>query len=72
MSGAKSRIRKVAELDLKFRPRAWAFAEERADDILAHWRRRKAERPALFDGRVLALRADRRGLVYGDEATVPL
>ncbi len=56
MSGG-SRILSVAELDLKLRRRAWPFAGERADDILAHWRRRQAERPSLFDGRVLLMGA---------------
>jgi 8-oxo-dGTP pyrophosphatase MutT (NUDIX family) len=57
MSGERGRILRVAELDLKLRQRAWAFAEERADDILRHWRKRQAERPSLFDGRVLLMGA---------------
>jgi 8-oxo-dGTP pyrophosphatase MutT (NUDIX family) len=57
MSGAKSRILRVADLDLTLRPRSWAFAEERAGAILDNWRKRQAERPALFDGRVLLMGA---------------
>jgi 8-oxo-dGTP pyrophosphatase MutT (NUDIX family) len=57
MSGGRSRIVRVAELDLTVRRRAWPFAEERADDILTHWRKRRAERPNLFDGRVLLMGA---------------
>jgi 8-oxo-dGTP pyrophosphatase MutT (NUDIX family) len=55
MSGGRSRILRVAELDLKLRQRAWRFAEERADDIHAHWRKRQTEQPSLFDGRVLLM-----------------
>jgi 8-oxo-dGTP pyrophosphatase MutT (NUDIX family) len=73
MSGQASRIHKIAALDLKLRPRAWPFADERAEDILAHWRRRQAERPNLFDGRVLlmgahefAARADGATILRGE------
>ncbi|HLJ71351.1 MAG TPA: NUDIX hydrolase [Roseiarcus sp.] len=73
MSGAASRILRVAALDLKLRPRAWAFAEEHAEAILAHWRKRRAERPNLFDGRVLLMgshefvkRADGATILAGD------
>src|SRR4051794_25615549 len=33
----------------------WDFAVERAQEIAAHWRRRHAEQPKLFNGRVLML-----------------
>ena len=55
MSGESSRIRQVAALDLLYEPRPWRFAEERADDILAHWHKRKAAQPSLFDGRLLLM-----------------
>jgi 8-oxo-dGTP pyrophosphatase MutT (NUDIX family) len=68
-----SRIREVAELDLKLAQRPWPFAEERADEILAHWRRRQAAQPSLFDGRVLLMgshefvaRADGATILRGD------
>jgi 8-oxo-dGTP pyrophosphatase MutT (NUDIX family) len=31
----------------------WAYAEQRAEAIAAYWARRKAENPALFNGRVM-------------------
>jgi 8-oxo-dGTP pyrophosphatase MutT (NUDIX family) len=55
MSGEESCILEVAELDLRLVPRAWPFAEERAKEIRAHWRARKAVQPSLFDGRVLLM-----------------
>jgi 8-oxo-dGTP pyrophosphatase MutT (NUDIX family) len=69
MSGGRSRILRVAELDLKLRRRVWPFAEERADDILAHWRKRRAERPSLFDGRVL-LMGEHQFVTRADGATI--
>jgi hypothetical protein len=33
----------------------WRFPRDNADRIDAHWRRRLAERPAMFDGRVLLM-----------------
>ncbi|HEY8578485.1 MAG TPA: NUDIX hydrolase, partial [Beijerinckiaceae bacterium] len=33
----------------------WGFARERAADIAAHWARLTAEKPAMFDGRVLLI-----------------
>jgi 8-oxo-dGTP pyrophosphatase MutT (NUDIX family) len=49
-------IETVDALDLPLTEGAWDFAVERADDIAAHWRRRHAEQPSLFNGRVLMLR----------------
>ena len=46
----------VARLETAFRPSAWDFAREEAVRIDSHWRERKAEKPKLFDGRVLLLR----------------
>ena len=40
----------------RFRPGPWDFAREEAARIDAHWRERLAEKPKLFDGRVLLLR----------------
>lgn len=50
-----SRILRVAELDFHVEPRVWDFAETRADEIDAHWRKRQAAQPSLFNGRVLLL-----------------
>jgi hypothetical protein len=68
-----SRIRNVAELDLVLAQRSWAFAEERAEEIDAFWRRRHAAQPNLFDGRVLlmgshgfAARADGATVLHGE------
>ena len=46
----------VARLETAFHPGPWDFAREEAARIDAHWRERKAEKPKLFDGRVLLLR----------------
>ena len=50
-----SRIVRLAEIDLWLEPQRWPFAESQADKIAAHWRARQAERPRLFNGRVLVL-----------------
>jgi 8-oxo-dGTP pyrophosphatase MutT (NUDIX family) len=51
------RIEAVDALDFRLGPGVWDFAHDRADEILAHWRKRKAEVPQLFNGRVLMLGA---------------
>jgi 8-oxo-dGTP pyrophosphatase MutT (NUDIX family) len=55
VSEAEAHIIEVAELDLAFEPRPWAFAESRAGDIARHWAERKAALPRMFDGRILLL-----------------
>lgn len=50
-----SRVRRVAEVAATLVPHRWEWAEANADRIAAHWARRKAERPAIFNGRVLML-----------------
>jgi 8-oxo-dGTP pyrophosphatase MutT (NUDIX family) len=57
VSRAPSRILTVADLDLRFAPRRWPFAEERAQEIAAHWAKLTSSRPRLFDGRVLLMGA---------------
>jgi 8-oxo-dGTP pyrophosphatase MutT (NUDIX family) len=69
VTGARSRILGVAELDFAFEPRPWAFASERADAIAQHWRKRKAAKPELFDCRVLLL-GRHEFLTRGDGATI--
>jgi 8-oxo-dGTP pyrophosphatase MutT (NUDIX family) len=49
------RIEAVDALDFHLKPGAWDFARARAADISAHWRKRVAEQPRLFNGRVLVL-----------------
>ena len=52
---SETRILEVAELDLRLAPFDWAFARDRADEIEAHWRKRRASQPSLFNGRVLLM-----------------
>jgi 8-oxo-dGTP pyrophosphatase MutT (NUDIX family) len=49
-------IYSIARLETGFRPTSWDFARDEAARIDAHWRERLAEKPKLFDGRVLLLR----------------
>ncbi|MDB5621086.1 NUDIX hydrolase [Tardiphaga sp.] len=46
-------IHRVTTLDLSFRPQPWAFADQRRAEIDAHFAQKKAEKPDLFNGRVL-------------------
>jgi 8-oxo-dGTP pyrophosphatase MutT (NUDIX family) len=46
----------VARLETAIKPGPWDFARDEAARIDAHWRERVAEKPKLFDGRVLLLR----------------
>jgi 8-oxo-dGTP pyrophosphatase MutT (NUDIX family) len=46
-------IHRVTTLDLPVRPWTWPFAAERREDIDAHFRARQAEKPRLWNGRVL-------------------
>lgn len=49
------RIRRAATVAARVVPHRWPWAEENTDRIAAHWARRTAERPAMFNGRVLML-----------------
>src|SRR3954467_11586886 len=49
-------IHRVTQLDLKCAKWKWRFAVERRGDIDAHFAARKAERPKLWNGRVLLSR----------------
>lgn len=46
-------IVRVDDLDLRFEPRPWPFADTRAAAIDAHWAMLTAANPHLFNGRVL-------------------
>jgi 8-oxo-dGTP pyrophosphatase MutT (NUDIX family) len=46
-------IHRVTQLDLKCRPWTWPFAVERRADIDAHFAHQQAEKPRLWNGRVL-------------------
>jgi 8-oxo-dGTP pyrophosphatase MutT (NUDIX family) len=50
-----SRLLEVAELDLSLEARPWPFAQSEAQRIAAHWRKRQAHSPHIFNGRVLLL-----------------
>jgi hypothetical protein len=54
LSGS-ARLLRVGELDLKFEPARWAFAERQGASIAAHWTRLRKAKPALFNGRILLL-----------------
>jgi 8-oxo-dGTP pyrophosphatase MutT (NUDIX family) len=50
-----TRLLKVGELDLRFEPTRWTFAERQATSIATHWARLTKAKPSLFNGRVLLL-----------------
>jgi 8-oxo-dGTP pyrophosphatase MutT (NUDIX family) len=50
-----ARVVRIERLDMAFAPRPWPFAQSRRAEIDAHFARRKAERPQLFNGQVLVL-----------------
>ena len=50
-----TRLLEVGELDLRFEPTRWAFAERQATSIATHWARLTKAKPSLFNGRVLLL-----------------
>ncbi|MCI4680344.1 NUDIX hydrolase [Rhodoblastus acidophilus] len=56
MPGISDGHYRVARLETFFRPAPWAFAESEVARINAHWMRARAEKPAMFDGRVLLMR----------------
>jgi 8-oxo-dGTP pyrophosphatase MutT (NUDIX family) len=46
-------IHRITTLDLKVKPFAWAFAKERRAEVDAHFAKRRRERPAIWNGRIL-------------------
>lgn len=50
-----SGIRRAREVVALLGPHRWEWAEVNAERIATHWARRKAERPAIFNGRILML-----------------
>ena len=46
-------IHHIATLDLKVKPFAWPFAEQRRDEIDAHFAGKRREKPEIWNGRVL-------------------
>ena len=49
----QARIYRVRNLVNPVSPFDWPFARERAGEIAAHWEKLLAQKPALFDGRVM-------------------
>jgi 8-oxo-dGTP pyrophosphatase MutT (NUDIX family) len=56
MSGLPDGHHRVTRLETAFRPAPWDFATREAARIDAHWAQARAEKPALFDGKVLLMR----------------
>lgn len=50
-----TRIRRVADVVARLVPHRWRWAEANAERIATHWMHRKAQRPEIFNGRVLML-----------------
>lgn len=46
-------IHRVTTLELAVQPIVWPFAEERRDEIAAHFAEKQRERPKIWNGRVL-------------------
>src|SRR5260370_18198185 len=49
-------IHRVTTLDLRLQPSPWPFADERRADIDAHFALQQAEKPDLWNGRILLAR----------------
>lgn len=48
-------IRRVSRVDARCVPMTWDWAEQNRDLIAANWKRRVADKPKMFNGRVLLL-----------------
>ena len=48
-------VHRVAQLDLRFQPKSWDFAEQRAAEISLHFAVLQRAKPRLFNGRVLVM-----------------
>jgi len=46
-------IHRITTLDLNVQPRSWPFAEARRGEISAHFAAKQAEKPQLWNGRIL-------------------
>ena len=49
-------IHRVTQLDLKFQPWSWPFANERRADIAAHFALKQREKPKMWNGPILLAR----------------
>src|SRR3712207_1982389 len=50
-------IRRVSRVEACCRPMEWAWAEQNRGLIEANWRRRTADKPKMFNGRVMLLQS---------------
>ena len=57
--GMRDRVLAVSSCRLKIAPGRWGFAADHADAIDAHWARRRAEHPAMFNGVIHLMAAAR-------------
>ncbi len=48
-------IHRVAQLDLRFAPKPWVFAEQNGAEIRSHFAALQRAKPRLFNGRVLVM-----------------
>lgn len=48
-------ITRASTIEARLVDHCWLWAEENAEEIRAHWDKRKADRPAMFNGRVLMI-----------------
>ncbi|MCH9809542.1 MAG: NUDIX domain-containing protein [Alphaproteobacteria bacterium] len=64
----QGQVQRISACQLRLLGRAWAFADERRDDIEAHWQTRLKENPKFFNGRVLVMEPPRieRGVLSAD------
>ena len=49
-------IHRVTQLDLKFQPWSWPFADQRRADIAAHFALKQREKPKMWNGPILLAR----------------
>ena len=73
MSADQTTFFPAPRFDLKLVEGAWAFADENADAIDAHWAKESAKNPAIFNGKVLvAIRSGLRddGTYFGEHLSV--
>jgi 8-oxo-dGTP pyrophosphatase MutT (NUDIX family) len=55
MSGSTAQIQEITDVFCTFENRPWLFASEAAAAIDAHWSKLTAQKPRLFNGRVLMM-----------------
>lgn len=53
---SKAVLHRVAQVEARCVPFTWPWAEQNRDAIAANWRRRVADKPKMFNGRVMLLK----------------